>query len=278
MARERKLSFPKEAGLARGARGREVGALQEFLARFGYLRMEDPGEYAPLRQLRQEPEATPERFDEATEDALLAYQRFHGLPGSRELDDATVAQMSQPRCGFPDVSRDGVAPFVAQGSKWKTNRLKYKFLNFSPDVPRAKTRTAVEKALQLWSAVTPLRFREVGKAQEAEIRIRFVKGSHGDGFPFDGLGGVLAHAFYPPPNGGALAGDAHFDEVETWSVAIPVPPQRFDLVTVAAHEFGHSLGLAHSTVGGALMYPSYNGPHRFLHQDDVQGIRDIYGA
>ena len=280
MPAERTLKFPAEAGLARGATGTKVQNLQGYLARFGYLKTDDPGEYAPLRQVRTEPEATAGSFDEPTEQGLLAYQRFHGLPPSRNLDEATVAQMSMPRCGFPDVPRDGAAAFTAQGNRWKKNNLKYKFQNFSTDVSPDKTRAAIAKALDLWSAVTPLSFKRVAKNESAEIVIRFVKGNHGDGASnaFDGTGGVLAHAFYPPPNGGSIAGDAHFDEAETWSVAIPVPSNRFDLVTVAAHEFGHSLGLAHSSVGGALMFPSYSGPHRFLHQDDINGIRDIYGA
>ncbi len=131
-------------------------------------------------------------------------------------------------------------------------------------------------AFSYWAAVTPLTFTEVADAANPEMRIRFVTGDHGDGSPFDGGGGVLAHCFYPPPNGGDIAGDAHFDDAENWSVNLP--PSGIDLITVAAHEFGHGLGLAHSTVGDALMYPYYGGPHRFLRQDDIDGIQSIYGA
>lgn len=52
------------------------------------------------------------------------------------------------------------------------------------------------------------------------------------------------------------------------------------LFLVAAHEFGHSLGLSHSKDAGALMYPmySYSDPDTFvLPQDDVKGIQSLYG-
>lgn len=54
--------------------------------------------------------------------------------------------------------------------------------------------------------------------------------------------------------------------------------QPIDLVTVAAHEIGHSLGLDHTTVAGSLMQAFYTGSHRFLGDDDVAGIQSIYGA
>ena len=49
---------------------------------------------------------------------------------------------------------------------------------------------------------------------------------------------------------------------------------------VAVHEFGHSLGLEHSSVRESIMYPwykGYQGPNIELTQDDIQGIRALYG-
>jgi MYXO-CTERM domain-containing protein len=56
---------------------------------------------------------------------------------------------------------------------------------------------------------------------------------------------------------------------------------QIDLQSILTHEAGHFLGLAHSLVNDATMYPSYNKgdvSFRDLSQDDQQGVCAIYPA
>ena len=53
----------------------------------------------------------------------------------------------------------------------------------------------------------------------------------------------------------------------------------FYIEDIAAHEFGHALGLGHSAVAGATMYPSVsscNTGNRTLDPDDISGVRALY--
>jgi hypothetical protein len=53
----------------------------------------------------------------------------------------------------------------------------------------------------------------------------------------------------------------------------------FYIEDIAAHEFGHALGLGHSTVAGATMYPSVSScstGNRTLDADDIAGVVALY--
>lgn len=87
---------------------------------------------------------------------------------------------------------------------------------------------------------------------------------------------MLAHAFSPRD------GRTHFDSDEVWAQNLKIlaaTAGSFDLLTVAIHEIGHILGLGHSSVQNAVMWPSVRSQTRKarLDRDDRQGIRALYG-
>jgi peptidoglycan hydrolase-like protein with peptidoglycan-binding domain len=270
-------------GLKAGSKAKAVTSIQEYLQEFGYLeKAEQPFEHDEVFMRSGEADhivdgplvAKSGVLDDSTVEGLKRFQEFVGLEATGQMDEATRALMNTERCGNPDTTTMG--EFVTGVGKWDTNNLTYSFQNYTADLPDGTIRWAIDEAFSLWSAETPLRFRRVADGTGGDIIIRFVTGNHGDGSPFDGSGGVLAHAFFPS-NPDPIRGDSHFDDAETWTVTVPTGG-GFDLVTIAAHEFGHSLGLRHSQDSTALMWPFPAAHGRFLSRDDIQGIVSLYGG
>jgi peptidoglycan hydrolase-like protein with peptidoglycan-binding domain len=147
----RPFTFPSAIGLSEGITGSDVEKLQEFLQRFGYLQIPVGNEeFSAVRAATSPPNARLGDFDEETVTALRNFQQFHGLPPTGVLDGATVAQMSQPRCGFPDIpTHEGVDTFLAQGNRWDRNNLTYGFQEFTPELTQQQIRDAIAAALNL---------------------------------------------------------------------------------------------------------------------------------
>ncbi len=72
--------------------------------------------------------------------------------------------------------------------------------------------------------------------------------------------------------------DIVFNPAEQFSTT--TPPTAFDVQSVATHEIGHMLGLDHSGIAHAMMYPfgdtTAAGQQRTLAVDDVAGIAFLY--
>ncbi|XP_023793492.1 stromelysin-3 [Cyanistes caeruleus] len=190
-----------------------------------------------------------------------------------------AAAWNPPRCGVPDLpllpdgqsGRNRQKRFVLSGGRWDKTNLTYKIIRFPWQLVKAKVRRTIEEALKVWSDVTPLTFTEVQEGR-ADIVIDFTRYWHGDNLPFDGPGGILAHAFFPKTH---REGDVHFDYDETWTIGNNLGT---DLLQVAAHEFGHVLGLQHTAVSKSLMSPFYIFRYPLsLSEDDKQGIQYLYG-
>lgn len=265
---KKRFTFTVEEDLILDSTGDDVVALQTMLATYGYLH----GSYSPGT------------FCPATQRAIRRCQRFYKLKPDGIVGPKTKELLQRPRCGVPDLpaSPGGVtpsAPFVLRGCKYPRNELSYAYLNGTPDLARNREQAIVRQAFQTWENVTNLRFVEVGATNNADFRIAWRRGDHGDGSPFDQQGGpqgnILAHAFFPPPCGGPNAGDLHFDEAETWTD--DPSDAGILLLQVAIHEIGHLLGLSHSNDEQAIMFALYAPDRVSLGQDDVEGITNLYG-
>uniref|UniRef100_A0A8C2ZIA1 Peptidase metallopeptidase domain-containing protein n=1 Tax=Cyclopterus lumpus TaxID=8103 RepID=A0A8C2ZIA1_CYCLU len=185
---------------------------------------------------------------------------FFGLKETGGLDPTTLDVMKEPRCGVPDVENITVEPVVPPVSRLCVRLWRCRIAKYTPDVKREDVERSLRSALKLWSEARRMWRRSV-----------FSVAAHGDLFPFDGPRGVLAHAYEP----GKGLGDTHFDDDERWTFT----QRGVNLLLVAAHEFGHALGLDHSRDRGALMYPTYryvNTNGYRLPDDDKHGVQALY--
>jgi hypothetical protein len=143
----------------------------------------------------------------------------------------------------------------------------------------AAWQNAILKGAQLWAQQTNVNFAIVGDDGVSEGAGLYEQGDPlmGDirisGFTFCS-NALAATALPPPANNYSVAGDISFNTAQIWNIN----GATYDLEAVAMHEFGHALGMGHSTYTSAIMYPNYTGAKRALGSDDVQGIRSIYGG
>ncbi|CAL8322276.1 unnamed protein product [Lota lota] len=268
------ISFLHSAGAAPSLTTEQLDIGVDWLSKFGYLPPPDP----VTGQLQTQ---------EALTKAIKAMQKFGGLTETGVLDQATLGLMQTPRCSLPDVSDPEGTTGRSRRSlkpqnKWTKRHLSWRVRTFPKEsavLGRDTVRALMHYALKVWSDIAPLNFHEVA-GSDADIQIDFTKADHDDGYPFDGPGGTVAHAFFPGER--FTAGDTHFDDDEAWTFRSP-DTHGMDLFAVAVHEFGHAIGLVHTSALESIMRPYYQGPvgdplkYDLPYEDKVR-VWQLYGV
>jgi len=254
-------------GSKKGDKAEGVDQLKKFLHQFGYLN------HGGLNN----DEVDADYFDETIERALKTYQINFNLKPTGVLDAETVSLMMKPRCGVPDIV-DGKTRMKSTGSynidyalfpgslKWPETT---KVLNwgYRPGTRKDVLNPLAKYCFKSWGDHLPFTFKFVERnLSVADITIGFLKKGQG------GMDEGKEAFAYPPTDGRVF-----FNADLNWSFG--AAPGAYDFLTVGLHELGHALGLAHSSIKGAVMWP-YTGMNetRVLQDDDVHGIEALYGV
>lgn len=242
--------------------------------------------------------------DKAITDAVKLFQGHWGLTVTGEIDESVINLMNQPRCGCKDFELDSKTGkrrihkrfAVHPLGGWKNRNLTFRILPIQdkmlfsfngglemPRIYKSQKLKAIRKAFRAWERVSTITFTEVFDNRpvvmpdiivddpfDDHIDVLFAAYDHGDPIPFDGRLGALGHAFWP-----AFGGDLHLDESELWDLGKPLP--AVDLFQVVLHELGHALGLGHTNVFEAIMYPFYRLRENVqFDSDDIDGLKFLY--
>lgn len=246
-----------------GAAARRLGVppevaswLVKTLVRYGHLETERP------KHVRAE------RLEAKVRRALASYQQYLGMEPTGELTPQFENAAKVRRCGCPDVM---------QQKKYRASQLnrkiKYAVTGFVGGISQADQGDLIAAAWASWQAHADFEVTRVNSG--AHVNIYTGQGRRDD---FDGSGGTLAYANLGPfLTTQRQAMLCRFDLDERWLKSLTGSGVLF--LNVAAHEFGHLLGLDHSQVSAALMAPFYNQKIDTPQgNDDVPRVQRVWGG
>jgi hypothetical protein len=140
------------------------------------------------------------------------YQRRFHLKVTGKFDESTKEHMNRPRCGNKDKpigQLSAVAKLLTY--KWSRSSLNYSLRGYPTQLSQMATKNIIREAFKAWVDYIPLKIEETCSTCPADFVLDFTRDDHRDNYAFDGVGGTLAHAFFPED------GRVHFDKDETWT-------------------------------------------------------------
>lgn len=169
----------------------------------------------------------------------------------------------------------------------------YRLAAETPSLPRDSLSTALARAFGAWTSNNPtclpgISVIELAPTTETKI-VDYVVGTRGHNvvgvvegpWPHAGGGDTLSLATltFNAETGEVFDVDVELTSQVSFSLGEAPSPDGYDLTAVLTHEAGHFLGLAHSPIPEAVMWPSYTPgttTQRTLATDDQLGVCAIY--
>ncbi|XP_054824732.1 metalloendoproteinase 2-MMP-like [Prosopis cineraria] len=216
------------------------------------------------------------KFSAELESAIEYFQKTFHLNVTGQPDDPTVSLITLPRCGIPDVingSSTLLGNRTTSFKKWLPEGKKELTYSFSPENETTTSlKDVFSDAFRRWSNVAKMNFTQTTSFNEADIKIMFAS--------LDEELGVVGGSWLDDT---AKSWDVVLDSDEKWVLLSEdtTESDELDLESAVMHQIGHVLGLSHSAIEEAVMYPfvlpSKKRKVDFA-QDDLERIQQLYGT
>jgi hypothetical protein len=169
--------------------------------------------------------------------------------------------------------------YVLSGPTWASNPVQYWVNTTNLDLPDAAIPPALAAGADTWTTQTRASFR-FQYAGASTVATNTNDGLNVVMFRNASSGSAIATTYWWSSGSHIIDADIVFwDGGFRFFTGSTGCSSGFYIEDIAAHEFGHALGLGHSTVATATMFPSVSScatGNRTLDPDDISGVEALY--
>ena len=193
-----------------------------------------------------------------------------------------VSSRLAPAAGVVLAAGLGLQGYVSNGHVWTSRSVPYYVNPVSADVSESEAEAAVRAGADAWGAQSHASFAFTYAGRTSGTSMGY-NGKNEVFFRNESNGSVIAETLWTYDGTGALvdADIKFYDSGWRFFTGTSGCSGGYFIEDIAAHEFGHALGLGHSGDGTATMYPSASSctqALRTLAADDIAGVEALYPA